>query len=143
MGCVVEGTGDQHIKTSLGGFPGRGHQIRTGNGAELGTDEDPCALLGFNIIPSLDIAPLRTNECAWPRGDGGERNPVFLVSLLDTGGVEMLQDDAGKVLGCPVAVLHLCHGVDQLVVCPTPRTRWGEMLSTVKGPATRTFFPSS
>ena len=40
MRLEVEGAGDQHVETGIGGFAGGLDQIGPLHGAELGTDED-------------------------------------------------------------------------------------------------------
>ena len=81
-----------------------------------GADEDGRALGGAGLLAALDVAPFRADEIARPGGDGGERDPVLLVRLLDVGGPEVLEDDAREVLRLPVAKPRLRHVVDKLVV---------------------------
>ena len=73
----------------------------------------------------------------------GEGDPVFLVRLLDAGGLEVLEDHLGKrLLGVGVA-LSASSGSISSSFSSTPSTRCGDRLSTVNGPATRTFGLSS
>ena len=86
VGLEVERAGNQHVEADVRRLAGGSDQIRTRNGAELGTDEDRRAFLGAGLLAALDEAPIRADEIAWPGGDGGERDPVLLVRLLHAGG---------------------------------------------------------
>ena len=116
VGLVVECACDQHVEADVCRLPGGRDQIWTRHGAELGSDEDRRAFLGSGVLTTLDVASFRADELARPGGDGGERDPVLLVRLLDAGGPEVLQNDVREVLRFPVAEPRLRHVVDELVV---------------------------
>ena len=116
MGLVVERARDQHVEADVRRLAGGRDQVRTRDGAELGTDEDRRAFLGSGVPTALDVAPFRADKFTRPGSDGGERDPVLLVRLLDTGGSEVLQDDACEVLRFPVAEPCLRYVVDEIVV---------------------------
>ncbi len=116
VGFVVERAGDQDIEVRVRGLAGGCDEIGTRDRAELGADEDGGALLRARINVALDVAPVRADEIARPRRERGKRDPVFLVGLLDAGGLEVLQDHAGEILLFAVAELGFRHAVDELVV---------------------------
>ena len=103
-------------KSGVRGLAGGLHEIGTGDRAELGADEDGGPLLRAGIPVALGVAPFRAHEVARPGRERGERDPVFLVGLLDAGGLEVLQDHAGEVLLSAVAEPGFRHAVDELVV---------------------------
>ena len=147
VGVVVEGAGDEHVEAGIAGFAGGGDQIGAGDGAELGADEDGGAFLLAGFFAAFDIAAFGADQIAGPRGERGEGDLVFLVGLLHTGGLQVFQDHLHEVVLFAVAALFvgdaLAMGSISSSFSSTPSTRWGERLSTVKGPATRTFFLSS
>ena len=144
VGVVVEGAGDQHVEAGVAGLAGGGDQVGAGDGAELGADEDGGALLGAGLLVAFEVAAFGADEVAGPGGERGEGDPVFLVGLLHAGGLQVLQDHLWRSLAsrrsrpCLRATVSISSSFSS-----TPSTRWGERLSTVKGPATRTFFLSS
>ena len=137
---VVEGAGDQHVEPGVARLAGGRDEVGPLDGAELGADEDGGALLGV----ALEVAALGADQLAGPGRERGEGDPVLLVRLLDAGGLQVLQDHlreglSGSVLGrCPPSAVSISSSFSS-----TPSTRCGLRLSTVKGPATRTFFLSS
>ena len=44
VGLVVEGAGDEDVESALGGLTGGLDEVGTGDGAELGADENRCAI---------------------------------------------------------------------------------------------------
>ena len=123
VGFVVERAGDQHVEADVRCLAGSRDQIRSRDGTKLGTDEDRRAFLGAGLVPAFDVAPFRADEISRPGGDGGERDPVLLVRLLDAGSPEVLHDDAREVLRLPVSESHLRHVVDEFVVLVDVRGR--------------------
>ena len=70
------------------------------------------ALLGV----SFHVATIGADEVAGPGRKSRERDPVFLVRLLDAGGLEVVEDHLREGLpGCVIRAV-FAHGVDQLVV---------------------------
>ena len=49
LSVVIEGAGNEHIEISVAGLAGSGHQVRTGNGAELGADENASSELASGL----------------------------------------------------------------------------------------------
>ena len=146
-GVVVEGAGDEHVEAGFGGFAGGVHQVWAGDGAELRGDEDAGAALAAGLLVAFRVAAFGADGIAGPRGERGEGDPVFLVRLLDAGGAQVVEDDGGEV--ALLAASHLIDGPrlgDAVRVQRSvwaSKTRWGDRLSTVNGPATRTRFLSS
>jgi hypothetical protein len=81
VGFVVERAGDQHVEVGIAGLSRRGHEVGSGDGAELRTDEDSGSLLDL----PFEAAPL-ANEIAGPRNKGSKTDPVLFVGLLDSRG---------------------------------------------------------
>ena len=137
---VVEGAGDQHVETGIARLAGGRDQIGALDGAELGADEDGGALLGV----AFQVAAFGADQVARPGRERGEGDPVFLVRLLHAGGLEVLQDHLGEgLLGRRIR--RRLPSADRSVRRSRrrPARGAGERLSTVNGPATRTFFLSS
>ena len=98
VGVVVEGAGDEHIKAAITGLTGSGNQIGAGNGTELRADEDGCAFFRRQMSSfTFQITAFGADQIARPGGEGGKDNLVFLVGLLDPGGLEVFQDHLGEV----------------------------------------------
>ena len=115
VGVVVEGAGDQHVEAGIARFAGGRDQIRARDCAELGADEDRRALL-FACAALLRVAAFGADESPGHGVSDGESDLVFLVCLLDAGGLEVLQDHLDEVLLVLVAGLRFRDAVDQFVV---------------------------
>ena len=94
MGVVAERAGDEDVESGVAGFAGGGDQIRAGDGAEFGADEDGGAFLGGGasivaFAAAFDVAAFGADEVARPGEERSERDPVLLVGLLDAGGLEV------------------------------------------------------
>ena len=113
---VAERAGDEHVEVGVGGFASGGYQVGTGDGAELGGDEDAGAALGAGVRMTFDVAALGAEEVTGPRGERGEGDAVLLVGLLDAGRVQMFQDYGREVLMPVVAGLGLGKMVGQFVI---------------------------
>ena len=95
-------------------------------------------------LSPLHVAALGADQVAGPGRQRGEGDPVFLVRLLHAGGLEVLQDHLREVcLLRDRRQPRSARRVDQLVVLIHAQHAMRRRLSTVKGPATRTFFLSS
>ena len=142
----------QAIRTSKSASPAS-RAAATRSGRETVPNSGPMKMAArFSAPPSpaspgiahaFDVSAFGADEIARPGSERGEGDLVFLVRLLDAGGLEVLQDHLGKGLLLAVASAGFRHTVDQFVVLIHPQHRCGERLSTVNGPATRTFFLSS
>src|SRR5438552_16541595 len=84
---VVEGSSDEDIETGIARLARGLDGIRPLHGSKLRPDEDRGPL-----FVSLAIASLRTDHLAGPWRERLEGNPAFLVRLLDTGRVKVLED---------------------------------------------------
>ena len=93
---------------------------------------------------AFQVAAFGADQVARPGRERGEGDPVFLVRLLHAGGLEVFQDHLreGLLRAVVGAVAPRAASISSSF-SSTPSTRCGERLSTVKGPATRTFFLSS
>ena len=120
VGVVVEGAGDEHVESGVGGLAGGFHQVGAGDGAEFRADEYGCApfLLGLIAVPdpAFNIAALGADQIARPQGDGCELDAVFTMRLLNARRLQVLQNDLGKVELPAKAALRLRNAVDYLVV---------------------------
>ena len=85
---VVEGAGDEDVEAGIAGLARGLDEVRPLHGAELRADEDGGPLLDV----ALAIASLRAHHLAGPRRERREGDPAFLVRLLDTGRVKVLED---------------------------------------------------
>ena len=95
-------------------------------------------------VAAFHVAAFGADQVARPGGECGEGDLVFLVRLLHAGGLEVFQDHLGEVLlalRIPAST-SLTASINSSF-SSTPSTRCGQRLSTVNGPATRTFFLSS
>src|SRR5690606_19152072 len=105
VGVVVDGAGNQHVETGVGGFARGIDQVRADHGAELGADEDGCALyLSTLTLPSpasrrrgRKVATFGADQLAGPGLQGGEVDLVVLARLLHAGTAQLVEDDAGEV----------------------------------------------
>ena len=112
MRLVVEGTGDQDVEPRLGRLASGGGEVQSLDGSEFGTDEDGSPFFGF----SFQIPAFGTDQIARPRGERRERDFVFLVSLLDSGGPQVFQDHLGKALLWFAVSTRFGQRIDQVVV---------------------------
>ena len=96
----------------------------------------------FSVV-AFHVAAFGADQIAGPGREGGEGDPVLLVRLLHAGGLEVFQDHLGEGLLRSVFGAVFFSASINSSFSSTPSTRWGLRLSTVKGPATRTFFLSS
>lgn len=83
---VVESAGDQHIEVGIARFPRRGNEIGPRDGAELRSDENGGALLGF----AFEVTAFGADEIARPRCERRECDLVVFVRLLYAGRLEVL-----------------------------------------------------
>ena len=65
---------------------------------------------------AFEVSAFGANEVARPGRERGEGDLVFLVRLLDSGGLEVLQDHLGKGLLFSVASARFRHTVNQFIV---------------------------
>ena len=96
------------------------------------------------VPPSMYRPSAQTKRPPGQLVQGREAYSVLFVCLLDAGASQVLKDDLPEVVSRTVDAPGF--GETPSMTSPfssTPRTRWGEMLSTVKGPATRTLLRSS
>ena len=137
---VVEGAGDEDIEVGIAGFARGGDEIGARDGAELGADEDGGALLGL----AFEVAAFGADSSP---GQGVSAVKVILSSLCACCTPAVLRFSRiiwGKVCFSPYsAAASATLGSINSSFSSTPSTRCGLRLSTVKGPATRTFFLSS
>ncbi len=96
----------------------------------------------FSVV-AFHVAPFGADQIAGPRSESSEGNPVFLVRLLHAGGLQVFQDHLGEGLLRAVFGAVFLEAVDQFIVLIDAEHAVRARLSTVKGPATRTFFLSS
>ncbi len=97
----------------------------------------------FSVV-AFQVAAFGADQIARPGRERGEGDPVLLVRLLHAGGLEVLQDHLREgLLGAVVGARPPSSASISSSFSSTPSTRCGQRLSTVKGPATRTFFLSS
>ena len=113
VGLEVEGAGDEHVEAGVAGLAGGPDEVLSGDGAELGADDDAGA--AFGAVLAFGVAALGADELAGPRVDRRERDAVGLVGLLHAAGREVAEGGGGEVLrgavgGCPFG-----GAVDQLV----------------------------
>ena len=72
-------------------------------------------ILGAGFGVALAVATFGTDEVARPGGESAEAYPVFLMCLLDTGCLEVLQDHLREGLPLLVAGAGFRQAVDQFV----------------------------
>ena len=109
VGVEVEGAGDHHVEAGLGGLARRGDQVGALDGAVFGADEDAGAALR---VLALGVAALGADQLAGPGLEGGERDAVALVLLVDAGAAEVLEDGLDVALGLGLAAVAARGGVD-------------------------------
>ena len=157
VGVVVEGAGDEHVETAVGGLPRRLHQVGTRHRAELRPDEhrSPPLGTGWRVLVilrlaqdgrrgALDVPAVGADEPARPRRQRREADAVLPVGLLHAGAPQVIQDDLAEVVARAVAVAGLGDAVDHVAVLVHAQHPVGrDALHGVKGPATRTLLRSS
>jgi hypothetical protein len=145
VGLVVEGAGDEHVEAGVAGLAGGGDQVRAADGAELGPMKMP-ARFSCHRRSALDVAALGADDSSPGHGTARRSDPVLLVGLLHAGGLAGFPASCGEVGWSPVRSAGgpaARSGSISSSSSSTASVRWGERLSTVNGPATRTFFLSS
>ena len=58
VGFVVEGAGDQHVESAVGGLACGRDEVGAGDGAELGADEDGGAALDAGLLAAFVVTAL-------------------------------------------------------------------------------------
>ena len=81
VGLVVERAGDWHVEADIRRLPGGSDQIRTRDGAELGTNENRDASLSSGLLAALDVSPNRADSWMKSGGAGTTRSDRFCSSL--------------------------------------------------------------
>src|SRR5581483_10493216 len=97
MGVIVESAGDEHIEPGISRLPSGSHEIRAGDGTEFRPDEDSSTLFGSALAIALGVLAFSTDKIAGPWRDRGKRDLVFLVRLLNPGGLQVLQNHFDKI----------------------------------------------
>ena len=96
----------------------------------------------FSVV-AFQVAAFGADQIAGPGRERGEGDPVVLVRLLHAGGLEVLQDHLRETTAWRrIRRRPPCSASISSSFSSTPSTRCGLRLSTVNGPATRTFFLS-
>ena len=126
VGIVVEGAGDQHVKIRVTGFASGGDQVGPGDRAELRADKDGGAFLGARLPIALHVAAFCAHQVARPRRERGEGDLVFLVRLLNAGGLQVFQNHLDKILRRVVPELGIGEGVNQFVILVHSQHAMGE-----------------
>ena len=90
VGFVGECTSYQEIEVGVRRLAGSFDEIRTGDGAKFGTDEDGGAFLVFRV--ALSVSALGADEIAGPRFEARKGDFVLFMRLLHAGGFEVFQD---------------------------------------------------
>ena len=122
VGVVVEGAGDEHVESGVGGLSGGGDQIGAGDCAKFGADENGSAALGATPIRSggFQIATVGTDQFTRPGGQGSEVDLAVLVGLLHSGSFEVFENDLGEVAFLAIAQTLIADfagiGVDEFVI---------------------------
>ena len=116
MGVIVEGAGDEDVKTGVTGLTGGMNQVGAGNGAEFGTDEDGGPFLDSGAVAFFQVAPFGTDQVARPGDEGGEGDLVFLVGLLYPGCLEVFQNHLGEISLLAVPFFRFRRSIDEFII---------------------------
>ena len=91
------------------------NEIGARDGAEFRADEDGGALFAAVLLAFHAVA-FGANQVAGPGFERGEADAVFLVGLLDAGGLEVFEDHLDEVAFLAVFALVVFQRVDQFIV---------------------------
>ena len=130
-----EAADDEQVGELDGLLGGVADELRA-DGAELGADRDRDG----PGLPALDVLPDSLDEDARVRVEAAELEALVALGVLDAGPAEVVEDARRR--SAPAST----DGVGSAAAAssgPSTRTRWGDRLSTVNGPDTRTILRSS